>query len=127
MIASLARRFLPFAVLGLCATLFSPAAYGYDLENGSWPSGSVITMQMELGPLSQTLQDGSQSWNEAAAPAIDAWNAQMESVQLAKVMNSSRADFIRGRHQFRLLFRDSFRRCLRPRSPGGDLLLETGK
>ena len=47
-------------------------------------------MQMELGTLNQTLQDGSPSWNAAAAPAIDAWNAQMGSIQLATVMDSTK-------------------------------------
>ena len=74
---SLARRLPSFVLAGFCAVFFSPDASGYALENRSWPSGSVITMQMELGPLKQPLQDGSPSWNAAAAPAIDAWNAEM--------------------------------------------------
>ncbi len=48
-------------------------------------------MQMELGAPSQTLQDGSKTWNEAASPAIDAWNAEMHDVQLAAAMNSTKA------------------------------------
>jgi hypothetical protein len=67
---------------------------------------------MELGPLSQTLQDGSQSWNEAAAPAIDAWNAQMQNVQLAKVMDStlpiSSGDGINSASFASTVFGDSF-------------------
>ncbi len=74
---SFARRLLPFVLLGLCAAVFTPEASGYALEKPSWSSGTVVTMQMELGPLNQTLQDGSPSWNVAVAPAIDAWNAQM--------------------------------------------------
>src|SRR5450432_1593568 len=89
MILSLSRRVVSLLVVGVCAPLFSPDASGYALEHVSWPSGTVITMQMELGPLNQTLQDGSQSWNEAVAPAIDAWNAQMQRVQLAKVLDST--------------------------------------
>src|SRR5476651_2608999 len=89
MILSLSRRVVSILVLGLGASFFSPQALGYALEGVSWPSGAVITMQMELGPLNQTLQDGSPSWNEAVAPAIDAWNAQMQRVQLAKVLDST--------------------------------------
>jgi len=63
---------------------------GYVLENKSWPDGTVVTMQMELGAPSQTLQDGSKTWNEAAAPAIDAWNAEMRHIQLAAAMNSTK-------------------------------------
>src|SRR4029434_3159947 len=61
------------------------------LENKSWPDGTVITVQMELGAPSQTLQDGSQTWNEAASPAIDAWNAEMQDVQVAAAMDSTKA------------------------------------
>ncbi len=89
MTLSFPHRLLPGVLLALCATAFSPPAQGYVLENKSWPSGTVIKMQMELGAPAQTLQDGSQTWNQAAAPAIDAWNAEMKNVQLEAVMNSS--------------------------------------
>ena len=85
-----AWRLMPFILPGFCAFYFSPDASGYALEHHSWPSGTVVTMEMELGSLNQTLQDGSPSWNAAAAPAIDAWNAQMGSIQFATVMDSSK-------------------------------------
>lgn len=79
--------------LAFCFLLFllalSPQARPYALENKTWPNGTVVTMEMELGAPTQALQDGSQSWNEAVAPAIDAWNATMQNVQLAAVMDSS--------------------------------------
>ena len=80
---SLAFCFLLF-LLG-----FSPQARPFALENKTWPNGTIVTLQMELGASTQALQDGSQSWNEAVAPAIDAWNASMENVQLAAVTDSS--------------------------------------
>jgi hypothetical protein len=87
---SLVYRFLFPAALGLLLSIsFSPSARAYVLENKSWPSGTVIKVQMELGAPSQTLQDGSTTWNQAAAPAVDAWNAVMQNVQLEAVMNSS--------------------------------------
>jgi hypothetical protein len=46
---------------------------------------------MELGTPSETLQDGSQTWNEAAVPALDDWNAEMADVQIAAVMDSTKA------------------------------------
>ena len=48
-------------------------------------------MEMELGTPTQVLQDGSQTWNEAAVPALDDWNAQMGDVQLSAVMDSTKA------------------------------------
>jgi len=91
MISILARRCLPFLISGFCATLAAPAGYGYALENKSWPNGAVITIQMELGTPSQTLQDGSQTWNEAAVPALYDWNAEMGDVQMAAVMDSTKS------------------------------------
>ena len=87
----LARRFLALPLACFAAAVLSSETRGYVLENKSWPDGTVITMQMELGAPSQTLQDGSKTWNEAASPAIDAWNVEMQDVQLAAAMNSTKA------------------------------------
>lgn len=87
---SFARRLLLLVFPGFCAVLFSPNAAGYALENKSWPSGTIVTMQMELGSPGQMLQDGSTTWNLAAAPSIDAWNAQMGNIQIAAVMDSTK-------------------------------------
>ena len=86
---SLARRSLFLLAYGIFTALLSPVARSYVLENRSWPNGSTITMQMEFGPLLKTLQDGSRSWNDAAAPALDDWNQAMERVQFRTVMDSS--------------------------------------
>ena len=86
-----ARRFLALPLACLGVVILSSETRGYVLENKSWPDGTIITMQMELGAPSQTLQDGSQTWNEAASPAIDAWNAEMQDVQLAAAMDSTKA------------------------------------
>ena len=90
MISSPARRSFLFVVAGFSAALAATSGCGYVLENKSWPDGTVVTMQMELGASSQTLQDGSQTWNEAVWPAIDAWNAKMREIQLAAVMDSTK-------------------------------------
>ncbi len=83
------RHLLPALLLPFALAAFTPVAHGYALEKTTWPSGTVLTLQMQLGPLNQTLRDGSQSWNEAAVPAIAAWNAEMKNVQLAAVMDST--------------------------------------
>ena len=119
---SFARRLLLLVFPGFCAVLFSPNAAGYALENKSWPSGTIVTMQMELGSPGQMLQDGSTTWNLAAAPSIDAWNAQMGNIQIAAVMDSTKPISSGRWDQFRLLFFHCFRRFLRQRRAGGDLL-----
>jgi len=84
------RRPLGLTIGILFAFVIHPCVHGYALENRSWPKGSVITVQLELGLPPTPLQDGSQNWNVAVAPAIDAWNAEMHDVQLASVMNSTK-------------------------------------
>ena len=88
---SLRRHALILLASGLLTTFYSSSAYSYVLEHETWPNGSVITMQMELGASAQSLQDGSASWNAAAAPAIDAWNQELQRVQFGTVMNSTAA------------------------------------
>ncbi|MGH8164343.1 MAG: matrixin family metalloprotease, partial [Rhodanobacteraceae bacterium] len=82
------RRFF-FPALCLSVFAFSPRAHGFALEGASWPAGSTITLNMQLGSPSQPLQDGSPTWDAAAGPAPGYWNAVMNSVQFAQVFNSS--------------------------------------
>ncbi len=44
---------------------------------------------MSLGNPPSTLQDGNTSWNVATLPAVTEWNASMDAVQFATVMNST--------------------------------------
>src|SRR4029450_11167583 len=87
----LTHRFLALPLACLSVVSLSSETRGYVLENKSWPDGTVITVQMELGAPSQTLEDGSQTWNEAASPAIDAWNAETPDVKVVAVMDSTKA------------------------------------
>jgi len=84
------RHPLGFTIGILFTFGFCSDMVGYVLENKSWPNGTVITVQLEMGSPPSALQDGSSNWNVAIAPAIDAWNAEMKDVQLASVMNSSK-------------------------------------
>jgi Matrixin/FG-GAP-like repeat len=45
------------------------------LEGPQWPDGSLVPFQLGLGPAGRTLSDGNTSWDNAAAPAVVAWNA----------------------------------------------------
>ncbi len=89
MISIVCRRSLFFSLFGASGALMVSAAFGYALENKSWPAGSIATVQMELGTPSQTLIDGSATWNEAAVPALYNWNAEMNDIQMIAVMNST--------------------------------------
>jgi hypothetical protein len=84
------RFLLVLALFAGGALLLTIDLYGYALEGKSWPKGTVITMQMELGSADHTLEDGSETWDDAVVPAIAEWNANMLNVQIKAVMNSSK-------------------------------------
>jgi hypothetical protein len=74
----------------LAAMIGSTTASAYSLTGKTWPSGSNIVMQMSLGDSPLPLLDGSgHSRNNAAAPALDMWNAHMGRIQFGRVMNST--------------------------------------
>jgi hypothetical protein len=80
-----------FAVSGLSLLSLlasAPRVKAYALENKTWPSGTIVTMQLELGTASSALEDGSATWDDAVAPAIDIWNSKMGGVQLQGVKSS---------------------------------------
>jgi hypothetical protein len=84
--------FAPLACSALCVLGMvgsGTRAHAFALENATWTKNSVITVQLELGSPNFPLQDGSQTWNVAVVPAIDAWNSEMRDVQLDRVMDSS--------------------------------------
>ena len=78
------------AVAGLFA---APTADAYTLHGSRWPAGSEIMMQMGLGNSLLPLSDGNTSWNAAAAPALEMWNAKSERMKLRPVMNGSSAAY----------------------------------
>ncbi len=90
MISTVLRRSLVVLIFGASFALMASVVFGYALENKSWPAGSVVTVQMELGTPSQALLDGSATWNEAAAPALLDWNAEMADIQMVAVMDSTK-------------------------------------
>lgn len=83
---SRALRFAATATL-TCAAISS--ANAYVLNGKIWANGSNVVMQMGLGDAGRTLSDGNTNWNAAAAPALDAWNAQIARMQFGRVMNST--------------------------------------
>jgi hypothetical protein len=81
----------PFGRFLLVAAMFTSGivatARAYTLEGKSWPTGSVVVMQLGLGSAGRTLQDGNTSWDDAALPAADAWNQQIQRVRLSTALN----------------------------------------
>jgi Matrixin len=71
------------AIVGLSAT-----AQGYVLEGQSWPTGTVVVLQLSLGNPGFALQDGNTSWNDAVAPVANMWNSQVQRVHVSNVLNS---------------------------------------
>jgi hypothetical protein len=82
---------LPRMKCGLCALVvalagFSATTRGYVLEGPSWTAGTVLVVQLSLGSVGRTLQDGNTSWDDAVAPVAAMWNEKLLRVQVANFM-----------------------------------------
>ena len=82
-----AMRSAVLAIVALVASL-SGSARAYILEGQSWPAGTVLVLQLNLGNAGSTLQDGNTNWNDAVAPVAAMWNQTVGRVQVANVVNS---------------------------------------
>lgn len=72
------------AAAGLCSV---SAARAYVLEGKTWPSGSTVIMQLDLGSAGRTLQDGNISWDDAVMPVADMWNRVLLRVHVNTILN----------------------------------------
>jgi hypothetical protein len=71
------RLFVSFC--GLVFLLGKPqAGSAFSLNGYRWPSGSQITMHLQLSRAPVAFQDGSVSWNASAADALAIWNQYLE-------------------------------------------------
>jgi hypothetical protein len=66
---------------------FSSTCNAYILEGKSWPSGTTILMQLNLGSAGRTLQDGNTSWDNAVLPVAEMWNQMIQRVQVNTIVN----------------------------------------
>lgn len=84
------KRSLRSALWAITALIvgLSASARGYVLEGQSWPTGTVVVLQLNLGNPGFTLQDGNTSWDAAVLPVAGMWNARLQRVQLSNVLNS---------------------------------------
>jgi hypothetical protein len=73
----------------LASSFCASNARAYIAEGASWPAGSTVVFQMALGNAGRTLSDGNTSWDSAANPAPDNWNAQMQGLHFSTVVNPS--------------------------------------
>lgn len=79
------RRILLAFVLAFAVS--APVAPAYVLEGKSWPSGSVVVIQLALGGAGRTLQDGNTSWDDAVMPVAGMWNDTIQRVRLSNNLN----------------------------------------
>src|SRR5438067_2544625 len=82
-------RILRAAALGI-ALAFSgilTPAQAYVLEGKSWPTGSTVLMQLNLGSAGRTLQDGNTSWDDAVLPVAGMWNQTIQRLNVSTIVN----------------------------------------
>ena len=77
------------SILAVGAISWSPTtSEGYALEGKSWPKGTLLTLQNQLGNPPHALQDGSTTWNTAVAPVFGLWNSTVGGIRLNSVVIS---------------------------------------
>jgi len=81
------RLFL--SALALAALLPRPTT-AFDLSGDRWTT-SPVRIELQLGPTSGTLIDGSASWNVVANDALSAWNNSLVSFRFSGVLDSTAA------------------------------------
>jgi hypothetical protein len=89
--SSVARRLFlgNLAALLAAAHVFVAAqANAYSLTGASWPPGSTVLFQLNLGDANTTLDDGNTSWNAAVQPALEMWSQNILRIQTTGVTNS---------------------------------------
>lgn len=80
------QRLLAVALLLLPVAL----THAWVQNNGySWPSGSTVSMRLQLTRSSVNFLDGSSSWNAVAASALAIWNQHLDTLQFAEAPASS--------------------------------------
>ena len=84
LLVSVRRALLSLALAFAAGT---PVASGYVLEGKSWPSGSVVVIQLGLGSAGRTLQDGNTSWDDAVLPVAGMWNDTIQRVRISNNLN----------------------------------------
>ena len=67
----------------------SSVLWGFELTGQSWPFGTTVTMQLELGPTNVNLIDGLGTWNNSAADAFGIWNQYLDAVKFSWVLDSN--------------------------------------
>jgi hypothetical protein len=73
---------IAIAVLGV-----GTAGQAYTLTGKSWPNGSVLVLQLELGAAGRTLQDGNISYDLAVLPVAEMWNQRIQRASVVNVLN----------------------------------------
>jgi hypothetical protein len=74
-----------FCALAAALVGASATAHGYVLEGQSWPTGTVMIVQLSLGSAGRTLQDGNTSWDDAVAPVATMWSEKILRIQVVNV------------------------------------------
>lgn len=79
-------RLLPVCLLLL---ITANQAKGFALLNLQWPAGSKVVVQLQLGPTTVALQDGTGTWDGSAADTLAIWNGYLDFISLSSVSGST--------------------------------------
>ena len=79
------------ALASVMTAFVAGSAAAYSLTGKSWPSGTQLVFQLNLGNPLLPLSDGNTSWNAAVSPALGMWNQKMQRLQMNGVNSTAGA------------------------------------
>ena len=86
-------RSLPLLLVqAVCLFFAANPVLGYVREETWWPAASNVVMELGFGSAPVSLQDGSASWNAAAADAAAIWGGYLDFITFSTLSNATVAE-----------------------------------
>ena len=79
------RARLAILVVAAGALSIAPNIRAHWEDENHWPAGSVIAMQLQMGPSPAPLVDGNADWDAVTEAALNSWNAVLNGVAFQPV------------------------------------------
>ena len=79
------RARLAILVVAAGALSIAPNIRAHWEDENHWPAGSVIAMQLQMGPSPAPLVDGNADWDAVTEAALNSWNVPVADVKMIAI------------------------------------------
>jgi len=80
---------IAIALAAVAILLLADSTGAFTTQGRRWPTGTTITMHLELGAANTALIDGSRDWDSVAEAALAAWNPYLNGVLFGIVRDTA--------------------------------------